>query len=169
VNITRQEAIRTGLKRYQADRPCINGHPLDRYASTGACVGCIAQGKARYTGKLLAQAGGRDRLDCPVRADAAQALRWFASETMALTMRTDVASILDAIRGIHEASGGQRSPQREVDAPMTPERALVNERMAAEIRGMTVEQLRAERQQMRDDEALCFKRWEAQRKWEASQ
>lgn len=40
----RSEALVTGSRTYDADKPCRNGHwPTKRYTSAGACVTCMQQ------------------------------------------------------------------------------------------------------------------------------
>lgn len=40
--MTRDEAIKRGLKHYFTGRPCSNGHTAHRYVRGGQCVQCVS-------------------------------------------------------------------------------------------------------------------------------
>ena len=45
--ITRAEAKEQGLKRYFTGKPCKHGHAVERYLSTGQCVECARERRAK--------------------------------------------------------------------------------------------------------------------------
>lgn len=50
--MTRKEAARLGLKKYNTTKPCIRGHHSARYVNTGACSSCIAVYSREYRERL---------------------------------------------------------------------------------------------------------------------
>lgn len=60
-NASRTTARETGAARYQG-APCAKGHDGRRYTSTGACVTCQAQHKARWYGRPVVEPE-RDEFD----------------------------------------------------------------------------------------------------------
>lgn len=46
--ITRAEAKALGLSRYFTGKPCKNGHLVERYVNTGACIGCLQKYIRKY-------------------------------------------------------------------------------------------------------------------------
>lgn len=46
--IKRKAAFDLGRKRYYTGRPCVNGHTMERYVSTGVCVGCTRQASKQF-------------------------------------------------------------------------------------------------------------------------
>ncbi len=49
---TQREALEQGLKFYKTGKPCAQGHDAPRYASTGACTACNAQGVKQHRATL---------------------------------------------------------------------------------------------------------------------
>ena len=38
--VTRQQAIRLGIKRYFTGKPCLRGHISERYTTMAKCIAC---------------------------------------------------------------------------------------------------------------------------------
>ncbi len=62
--ISRDEALRKGLKRYFTGSPCKHGHTAQRFVSTGNCCACNNERASSYKSKLQAARSGHFSYPC---------------------------------------------------------------------------------------------------------
>lgn len=53
--VTKNEAVRRGLKKYFTGEPCSRGHIAERYFRNGACLECMKENLAKSRGRDAAQ------------------------------------------------------------------------------------------------------------------
>lgn len=66
---TRSDAFKNGEKRYFTGKPCRRGHIMERYASSGQCVGCLEKPPGAFV-----------KVSLEVHSDDRTALELFAAE-----------------------------------------------------------------------------------------
>lgn len=78
--LTRQDALKSGLRRFYTGRPCKRGHDSERFVTTGNCVRCNAERSKLFasTAKKSYVARSQGHFVYPCHADDAAALLAYA-------------------------------------------------------------------------------------------
>ncbi len=50
--ITRMQAAKEGLNKYNTGKPCLNGHRSPRYVHNGTCVQCALESANKHRNKF---------------------------------------------------------------------------------------------------------------------
>ena len=73
--ISRKEAYERGLTKYFTGKPCVNGHTVQRYVTSGACSSCAREAQARQLRKYNLELGGLVEVTVRVPRDAVDTIR----------------------------------------------------------------------------------------------